>query len=55
VVLAGQDGVKGRQEDLYRALHEHPELSGREVQTAATAAAVARDAGFEEVTLLAGS
>jgi hippurate hydrolase len=46
-VLAGQDDLRSWQEDLYRALHEHPELSDQEVHTAATVAGVARDAGFE--------
>ena len=46
-LLAGQGGLKAWQEDLYRGLHEHPELSDQESKTAATAATVLRDAGFE--------
>ena len=36
-VLAGQDEIKDWQEDVYRALHQHPELSSHEVKTAARA------------------
>jgi hippurate hydrolase len=46
-VLSGQDGIKAWQEDLYRTLHQHPELSDQEVNTAAAAAADLRDAGYE--------
>ena len=46
-VLAGQDGIKAWQEDVYRTLHQHPELSDREVNTAATAAGALREAGYE--------
>lgn len=46
-VLGGQEAIKGWQEDLYRALHQHPELPNQEVTTAATAAATLRDAGHE--------
>jgi hippurate hydrolase len=46
-VLAGQDGIKGWQESVYRALHQHPELSDQEVHTAATAADALREAGYE--------
>ena len=46
-VLAGQDGMKDLQEDVYRTLHQHPELSNQEVKTAATAARVLREAGYE--------
>ena len=34
-VLAGLDGVRGWQEDFYRDLHRHPELSHQEQRTAA--------------------
>jgi len=46
-VLAGQDGVKEWQEDVYRTLHQHPELSNQELNTAATAAGALREAGYE--------
>ena len=45
--LAGLDQLQSWQEDLYRALHQHPELSDQEVQTAATAADTLRGAGYE--------
>jgi amidohydrolase len=35
-VLEGLDQIRGRLEDFYRHLHEHPELSHREEQTAAS-------------------
>jgi hippurate hydrolase len=46
-VLAGQDGITGWQEGVYRALHQHPELPDQEVQTAATAADALRKAGYQ--------
>jgi hippurate hydrolase len=46
-VLAGQDGLQEWQEEAYRALHQHPELSDQEVNTAAMAAGVLREAGYE--------
>lgn len=46
-VLAGQDGIKEWQEDIYRTLHQHAELSNQEVHTAATAADALRKAGYE--------
>jgi amidohydrolase len=46
-VLAGQDGVKDWQEDVYRTLHQHPELSNQEVHTAAMVADALRKAGYE--------
>ena len=46
-VLAGQHGIKEWQEDIYRTLHQHPELSNQEVHTAATAADALRKAGYE--------
>lgn len=46
-VLAGKDALKQWQEDVYRSLHQHPELSNQEVQTAAIAADTLRNAGFE--------
>jgi hippurate hydrolase len=46
-VLAGQEGIKAWQEDVYRTMHQHPELSNQEVHTAATAADALRKAGYE--------
>jgi len=46
-VLAGLDGVRGWQEDMYRDLHQHPELSHQERRTAGVVAARLRQAGFE--------
>lgn len=46
-VLAGQDGIKDWQEDVYRTIHQHPELGNQEVKTAATAAGSLRQDGYE--------
>ncbi len=46
-LLAGQDGMKQWQEDVYRTLHQHPELSNQELNTAATAAGALREAGYQ--------
>ena len=46
-VLAGLDGVRDWQEELYRDLHAHPELSHQEHRTAALAAQRLRDSGCE--------
>ena len=43
-VLVGQDRIREWQEGVYRALHQHPELSDMEVHTAATAADALRTA-----------
>src|SRR5690349_10438090 len=45
--LAGQEGIREWQEDVYRAMHRHPELSAQEVNTAAMAADALREAGYE--------
>ncbi|HEX2858002.1 MAG TPA: amidohydrolase [Propionibacteriaceae bacterium] len=45
-VLAGWDAVQGWQEDLYRHLHSHPELSFQELETADTVDRHLRRAGF---------
>lgn len=45
-VLAGQDGIKKWQEDVYRTMHQHPELSNEERRTASAAADALRQAGF---------
>ena len=46
-VLAGLADVRGWQEDFYRNLHEHPELSHREHNTAAAVAHRLRGCGYE--------
>ena len=46
-VLAGLDGVRDWQEELYRDLHAHPELSHQEHRTATLAAQRLRDSGCE--------
>lgn len=45
-ILAGQSSIRDWQEDLYRQLHQHPELSDHEERTAAAAASALRDAGY---------
>ena len=47
VVLAAQSGIKGWQEDLYKSLHQHPELGHQEVETAASVAASLRGFGYD--------
>jgi amidohydrolase len=44
-ILAGLDSVRSWQEDHYRDLHAHPELSHQERRTAANVATRLRDAG----------
>jgi hippurate hydrolase len=46
-VLAGLEGTRAWQEDLYRDLHQHPELSHQETRTAGLVADRLRGAGFE--------
>jgi hippurate hydrolase len=46
VVLAGLDDLRAEQEDLYRRLHEHPELSHQERDTAAAVVECLQPAGF---------
>jgi amidohydrolase len=46
-VLSGLDTITGELEDLYRDVHEHPELSMQEHKTATKAAKRLRDAGYE--------
>ncbi|MFF2028738.1 amidohydrolase [Arthrobacter sp. NPDC058192] len=47
LVLSGQNGIAAWQEDLYRALHRHPELGNQEVETAATVARLLTGFGFD--------
>lgn len=46
-VLAGLAGVRSRQEELYRDLHEHPELSHHEYRTAGLIAERLGGSGFD--------
>ncbi|MEH0111333.1 amidohydrolase [Tersicoccus sp. MR15.9] len=46
-VLAGQDDIRDWLHDLYRSVHEHPELSNQEVRTAERAARELKDFGYE--------
>jgi amidohydrolase len=46
-VLAGLDGIRGWQEDLYRDLHRLPELSHQEHRTASKVAEYLAHAGYE--------
>jgi amidohydrolase len=46
-VLTGLDDARPWQEELYRDVHEHPELSHQEVRTAGLVAERLRGAGFE--------
>ncbi|MGH3522952.1 MAG: amidohydrolase [Mycobacterium sp.] len=46
-MLAGLDGVRGWQEEFYRDLHRHPELSHQEQRTAAAVAGRLREFGYQ--------
>src|SRR5690349_13391939 len=46
-VLSGLTTTRRWQEELYRALHQHPELSHQETRTADVVAGRLRAAGFE--------
>lgn len=54
-VLGGLPGARADLADLYRDLHAHPELSGREHRTSATAAARLERAGFAVTTGVGGT
>lgn len=54
-VLAGQAGIAAWQQDLYRTLHEHPELGHQETRTAATVAEALRGFGFEVQEKIGGT
>ena len=54
-VLAGQAATTAWQEDLYRDLHAHPELSHAEHGSAATMAAKLRELGFEVTEGIGGT
>lgn len=53
-VLAGLDAAYTAMDALYRDIHQHPELSGQEVQTAAKLAAALRGLGFEVTEKVGG-
>jgi hippurate hydrolase len=46
-VLAQQSAIAEWQEDLYRKVHQHPELGHQEVRTSAEVAGALRGFGFE--------
>jgi amidohydrolase len=54
-VLAGLAATRPWQEDLYRDIHQHPELSHQESRTAALVVDRLRDAGFEVHEALGGT
>ena len=54
-VLVGLRSVRPWQEELYRELHAHPELSHEEHRTASTVAARLRDAGCEVLEHVGGT
>src|SRR5258708_18884980 len=49
------DAVYGQSEVLYRYLHQHPELSGKEAQTAIKIAGELRQLGFDVTTGVGGT
>lgn len=54
-VMAAVAGVRGWQEDFYRDLHRHPELSHQEHRTAAAVAGRLCEAGFEVTAGVGGT
>jgi amidohydrolase len=54
-VLAGVADMRAEQEELYRLLHQHPELSHQEHRTAATVAERLRQDGFQTHTGVGGT
>ena len=54
-VLADLPTVRPWQEDFYRDLHQHPELSHQEHRTAGAVAARLRDAGYDVVERVGGT
>ena len=49
-IASGVDGILGDLEELYKDVHEHPELSMQEERTAGIAAGRLRTAGFDVTT-----
>src|SRR3954447_12683470 len=54
-VLAGLDGIMTGLEDLYRDIHQHPELSLQEQRTAGKAAERLRAVGYAVTTGVGGT
>jgi len=54
-VMAAADQVRSWQEDLYRDLHSHPELSHQEHRTAGLVAERLTSAGYEVITGIGGT
>src|SRR3954469_13043632 len=54
-VLAGLAGLRAEQEELYRSLHQHPELSHQEYRTAAVVAERLQRSGFRVHTGVGGT
>ncbi|MUL49725.1 amidohydrolase [Mycobacterium sp. CBMA293] len=54
-VLAGLPGVRGWQEDLYRDLHEHPELSNQEHRTAKLVSDKLKEFGYDVTENVGGT
>ncbi|HEX6573533.1 MAG TPA: amidohydrolase, partial [Gemmatimonadaceae bacterium] len=54
-IVAEANAVYARSESLYRDLHQSPELSGRETQTAAKLAAELKQLGFEVTSGVGGT
>lgn len=54
-VMAAADDVRVWQEELYKDLHRHPELSHQEHRTAAAVAERLRQSGFEVTTGIGGT
>jgi amidohydrolase len=54
-VLTGLDQVRGWMEDFYRHLHEHPELSHQESDTAASVAQRLRGDGYQVTSGVGGT
>ena len=54
-VMANADDMRDWQEDLYRDVHQHPELSHQEHRTAGLVADRLRQSGFEVTTGVGGT
>src|SRR5207249_725910 len=54
-IVSEVDAIYSQSETLYRDLHQHPELSLHEQQTAAKMAAGLRELGFEVTTGVGGT
>ncbi|TWP32803.1 amidohydrolase [Leekyejoonella antrihumi] len=54
-VLEGLDHARGWMEDFYRNLHQHPELSHQEAQTATSVSEHLQRAGYEVTTGVGGT